>query len=371
MDMPFSGVSLKIDLEKFNNPAFAPTQDDLNDLKEWCEATLGTDFVFVGNFVNYSRLRADFLQYIQPYIQSGNLHTPIPQLNNPNLKNKTALECLVYLGCDRYLKTLALTNIDIQSKNNNMGLLQLAVSVGNLNTTEFLLQRGARPEEKNVFGESLLFHVLLVPVIKTQKMKDNKAAIFRLLLDRINPNLWALENELQNQGGENLLHYMAVNGFPGLLQDMMKKAPRLVSKACNYGKLPIHAAILNGCHEAVALLLTMKTQSQLDARKRNPLHYAVQHGNLSMLELCFTAYSDLIESQSIEGETPLIGAIRAGNAFAVRFLLGKGANPELPSDDKRRLRNARYYAKQSPVEEIQDLLAESTVQQCETNCMGS
>jgi ankyrin repeat protein len=230
--------------------------------------------------------------------------------------------------------------------------LQIAIVRGHLETTKVLLAKGANPEEKNANGESLLFSCLLLPIVHSAEMLENKQKIFILLLPLI-------KNPLKEKtaSGDTVLHVMATYGYIQLIDNMLKEETKLAFMADNFGHYPVHAAILNGQHAAAKRLLAEKGVGELgDAKGRNALHYAAMHGDAEMLTICLNAHLP-IDALTNEHQTPLILASIAQRPMAVQVLLDKGAQRAV--QDYTHM-NALDYALQSQAEEIIKILQTTT-----------
>jgi ankyrin repeat protein len=66
-----------------------------------------------------------------------------------------------------------------------------------------------------------------------------------------------------------------------------------------------------------------------DALGRTPLHYAAMSGNQQALRGLLTAGAN-INARNVDGDTPLVSAIKFSRLEAVRYLLRKGADPLIP-----------------------------------------
>jgi ankyrin repeat protein len=62
---------------------------------------------------------------------------------------------------------------------------------------------------------------------------------------------------------------------------------------------------------------------------KTAFHWLVQSGNLAMIKLFIEKFPQLLEEKDIFGEVPLIWAVRAGQTQVVKFILDKGARPDI------------------------------------------
>lgn len=294
---------------------FEPYEKGLPFLKKWSEEVLGTELQLDDDLAKYQELVTIFFQIIHCDRASKHLNEALRAL-----ENKTILQFLALKGCHVYIEHLQIKPADLDTIINGMSPLQLAVARGNLLTTKVLLNKGADPSMKNVNGESLLFASLMLPVLHHSHMKDNKEAIFLLLLPLIKDAFQA-----RSQSGNTLLHFMAIYGYDLLIQKTIQENKKLALITNNLGQCPIHSAILNGQHEAVKQLIAIEGAENLtDARGRNALHYAAVHGDSEMMAICLDS-SLPIDALSIQHQTPLILATIADKPAAVKALLDKGA----------------------------------------------
>lgn len=326
---------------------FSPAEKDLPFLKNWCEKTLGTESELGledADIAAYRDFVGTFFEQIQPNITKDELNNPVNTLPY----QMTALQFLAYKGCHLYLDRLHLAPSDISSFTNNMSPMQLAVARGNLLTTQVLLAKGADLNVKNNMGESLLFSALLLPVLHSTKMRDNKEAIFQLLLPNIKDAL-----KEKSQSGDTLLHLLAIYGYDERLKKCIKEDPSLAFVDNNLGHYPIHSAILNGQREAVKVLISIDGIEKLtDAQGRNALHYAAMHGDSDMMAICLNSALP-IDAVNIERQTPLILAAKAGRPMAVKALLDRGAAINLKDYTDRK---ALDYAVESNAKDIIKIL---------------
>ena len=147
------------------------------------------------------------------------------------------------------------------------------------------------------------------------KMKKDKQLIYSLLAKFFNVE------SLRDDSDDTILHLMSIFGYDQLVESMLSSAGHLAFIANNLGRYPIHAAVLNGQHDCVKLLIAVDKVEQLtDSKGRNALHYAARCGDSEMLKICLSA---AIPKNSVDmrNQSPLILATIVHNTVAVKELL--------------------------------------------------
>lgn len=324
--------------------------EDLAKLINWCETTVSTDLHFEGTleerFDAYQDLASGFLEHIQPNIQADRLTSPVPEFNN-----MTPLQFLVDVGLDIYLKTLKPKPEQVNTKINDISLLQLAAIRGKVHTVETLLALGANPEEKITRGSPILCSTLMLPIDYDEKLKQNKQSIYTLL-SRASKKLL----DERNQSGDTILHTMSIYGYSKLIEDMLTNKREFASIPNNLMHYPVHSAILNGHEDCVELLIAVAGVEKLnDAKGRNALHYAAKYGDDGMVKICLNS-SISKDSVDKRKQTPLILAAIAQNSAAVKEFIDFGAQNNWTDDVNR---SALHYAVESNDVDIVRLLLAS------------
>ena len=257
----------------------------------------------------------------------------------PAFEGMTALQFVVNVGLDIYLKKLEPKPEQINTKVNGITLLQLAAARGNVHTTEVLLALGANLKETSTNNPILFSGSLMLPIDHDEKMKQNKQSIY-ILLSQYAKNIL----DEKNQSGDTILHIMSLYGYNKLIKEILTNQKELASIPNNSRHYPIHSAILNGQHNSVKLLIAVDGIEKLtDAKGRNALHYAAKYGDDDMVKICLNS---AISKDSVDkwNQTPLILASIAHNTAAVRELLDFGAQINMTDDAHR---SALHYAVES------------------------
>lgn len=328
-----------------------PKDEDVDKLRQWCEMNISTDIHFSGDvldcFNSYQNLATEFLDKIQPNVQSHNLTKSLSFFNG-----MTPLQLVADKGLNVYLNKLQPSHEQINTcVNKAVTLLHVAAVHGNLHTTEDLLSLGADPGGKNTKSGSILFSTLILPIDHDEHMIKNKQEIY-ILLSKFSKDILKERNE----SGDNILHIMSIYGYDELVKELLSQSEELAFISNNLGHYPIHSAILNGQDECVQRLMSVPNVPKLtDAKGRNALHYAAKYGNKNMLEIC-SKYTTLIDSTDKREQTPLILAVIANNIVTVKELINFGAAVNNTDDIHR---SALHYAVESNNVDIVNLLLSS------------
>ncbi len=130
-----------------------------------------------------------------------------------------------------------------------------------------------------------------------------------------------------DKDGLNALHIAALFDAAAAIEVLARRGLPL-NEGEKSGSSPLHLAAASGSMRTVSLLLQLGAEpSQVDKLGRSCLHAAALSGDPELIRLVASKIKPLLESEDAEGETPLLGAIRSGQASAVRALLKLGANP--------------------------------------------
>lgn len=210
-----------------------------------------------------------------------------------NFMNKIILTSLIFM-CG-FAKSASIP----EPKKDKNATLWHACKVGDLQTVKEMLEAGAKIETKNKDGFTCL-HIAVhkgntdvVKMLMEEKANleaiNNKSCtpvLISILNNNINIaqiliNAGAKENiNNQNDDGWALLHYASANGFPEIVQLLLKNNADPNIKDLK-GLTPLHEACGHGKFETVKLLLDYKADKDaLSNNNYRPLHYIETQNNI-------------------------------------------------------------------------------------------
>ncbi|KAG4433881.1 hypothetical protein IFR05_010640 [Cadophora sp. M221] len=281
--------------------------------------------------------------------------TPKPEIEdylkrdaNINVRDEIDGRTPLHIACregDEMLTVVeALLNLDAdvnaQDKNDEETPLGIAAFRGFGKIVKVLLEHGAEYNKKNKKHQRTPFHLAI---------RYGHLSIVQALIEessrRLKINGEGLKLNITDKYGKTPLH-LAVGdkeklGFVQALFIDSTQWPN-VDVQDDEGNTPLHTAATNGLEEVTKILL--KHGAHLDLRDklndRNPLHLAVRHGHLAIVQAMFDssqrpgpdAKGPDINSKDKLGLTPLHIAARDGNNSIVTTLLEH--HPEVTAVDK-------------------------------------
>lgn len=210
-------------------------------------------------------------------------------------------------------------NISVEPLSNIEDLLRLAAVRGHLGTLQSILSKTNYSPENT----SQILHIALkVPLIHDEQLKERKENIFDFFVKSW-PQLFEVKTEEEN----NILHTMAENNFPQLVERYSPMHIDLVFKINKLGHYPITCSILNGHYQITKLFLQIPGVSKLeDPKGRLPIHYAVYYSDVATVLLCLAADSTVIDHADKNEQTSLHLACIANKQDILNTLLEGGAN---------------------------------------------
>lgn len=182
---------------------------------------------------------------------------------------------------------------------------------------------------KYFFTLSLLISVSLPSVAQTQAQinaftdaaKFNDASEVKSLLKQgVNPNT------LDANG--NPMLFLAVKDKSNAVIDVLLADKRTdVDLSTKSGETPLMIASIQGDLPLVKTLVLQKN-ALVDHIGWKPLHYACATGKLDVAQF-LVSKGAIVDSQSLNGTTPLMMAVQSGNEDLVKFLLDNGADLQM------------------------------------------
>lgn len=141
-------------------------------------------------------------------------------------------------------------------------------------------------------------------------------------------NLIVKEIETAGNIQAGSIHDAAIKGDSEKLRELLEKDPRCINQRhlMNYGRGPLHYAVIYGRKEAVEFLLSKGAEIDMTDMDhgRTPLHYASITGYADIVEILFKKGVDLNEGDRY-GWTPLHHSAINGKSGIIELLLSKGA----------------------------------------------
>ena len=319
----FNAVCSELGIDVVN-----PTQSDLDKLINYCHVEVSQDRMFEGNLSQQMKECSDLIQFylerFLPHVNDDDVCSPVAVFNE-----MSSLECMARNGLDRYLSHCHATSAQINTLFGLMSPLHMTATYGYQYTTLALLALGAKATTVNARDELPIHYALPLPGLYDEALVRAKEDTFITLYDTAPETL-----SVPMEDGATVFHTMACYGYADLLSAFLSKSPSLALTANNFGKLPIHTAILNGQLETTRVLLGAgKLKEMIDFEDRNPVHYAAAFSTPKMLALCLSAVDNPLKTKDNSGKTPLMLAAYYGNLANVEVLLDAGSNPLFEKDN--------------------------------------
>lgn len=141
-------------------------------------------------------------------------------------------------------------------------------------------------------------------------------------------NLIVKEIEIAGNIPAGGIHEAAIKGDLAKLKELEEKNPGSLNRRhiMNYGRTPLHYAVIYGQKEAVEYLVSKGAEIDLKDvdHGRTPLHYAAITGNVEIAEILISKGMDINEEDEY-GWTPLHHGAINGKTEIIELLLKKGA----------------------------------------------
>eukprot|EP01098_Paradermamoeba_levis_P010768 TRINITY_DN4539_c0_g1_i1.p1 TRINITY_DN4539_c0_g1~~TRINITY_DN4539_c0_g1_i1.p1 ORF type:complete len:459 (-),score=162.22 TRINITY_DN4539_c0_g1_i1:94-1470(-) len=200
-----------------------------------------------------------------------------------------------------------------------------AISKGDVDKVESFLAEGISTNSPNKKGETLL----------QVACQEGQEDIVRLLLEQGARQGEKLKiNQSDNKLGRNALFYAIESNSPEIVELLLEHNIE-ANKTDKDGYLPLHFALSLYEDDQIASKLIPKTQKLDQANKEGltPLHFAAGHANMNIID-------DLVKNganpnaKDKKGNTPIFMASSSSSALnAINLLLKSGADINATNDD--------------------------------------
>eukprot|EP00163_Fabomonas_tropica_P013597 TRINITY_DN2513_c0_g1_i3.p1 TRINITY_DN2513_c0_g1~~TRINITY_DN2513_c0_g1_i3.p1 ORF type:complete len:251 (+),score=27.11 TRINITY_DN2513_c0_g1_i3:30-755(+) len=138
-------------------------------------------------------------------------------------------------------------------------------------------------------------------------------------------------NVLDGQGLTPLQHAVA-KGNENIIRLLLQR--QALMTADPQGKTPLHHAVLKGYLRVTAFLLDMGADPNAgDDKDWSAVHYACEAGNIHLMRLLFRNGGEPFKRSVVDGETPLHRAAWSGERVCIKYLVDKGARPNIKNKD--------------------------------------
>ena len=130
-----------------------------------------------------------------------------------------------------------------------------------------------------------------------------------------------------------LLGLAAFDNAPNVIGAIAKQGEASVEARNDLGETPLHLAALNNSRESVAKLISLGADA--DARDNfgnTPLHAAVANNSPDAAGALIANPGADINAQNQGGDTPLGAALLHGHLEIAKFLLNRGADPNIKNN---------------------------------------
>lgn len=181
--------------------------------------------------------------------------------------------------------------------------LHQTADVGDVEGVKNCLSSGLVATAQDDEGRTPLHYALRLPIVYTDDQKNHAIAIAHLLI------LSAPETLLiKDKAGDSPVHLMAANdAFLDLLQDALKRYPKLAKETNNDGVSPIHIAIARQQPKTQSYLLSQEGMRHLvDLNGNTLLHHAVMMNNANCVKELLDNSDHLnLKAENRAGQTAL------------------------------------------------------------------
>lgn len=280
---------------------------------------------FVGDdefqFQDYVTKIKHYYDEVLPHENDGDILESIAKLNNQSMFQHAIFNGYSYL-IEKWLDKDNTAMIN-EPFDNGQYPLHLAALMGDEAITLALLSKGAKVMQQNSQNELPLHLALKLPMLYADKIIQFKSKIFNSLLNEAPEALAS-----QSADGSTPLHQLVLFNDIALLKTACDKNKKALLIPNNYGRLPIHVAIINLCHRQVEHLLNVfkDKNPQITTNGQTPLHIAAKDTNPQMIALCYEKGNATIDAVDNQGQTPLILAAHHGHEESVSWFIANNAD---------------------------------------------
>lgn len=199
--------------------------------------------------------------------------------------------------------------------------LTYACYAGNLEMARFLVEHGAKPDERNEHGD---YNAIEMAVIHNRDdifdyfvreahaeiddptdllyiaLGNSNSHAFRYLLDHGAPI------DVSNDEGSTPLHIAAENGNKDNIEVLISRCPSLVNERDSQGRTPLHIAAQSGNTNNIEILISRRESlvNERDNQGRTPLHLAADKGKVGAV-LCLLNHYAWADAVDREGNKPV------------------------------------------------------------------
>nr|CDS25939.1 transient receptor potential cation channel [Hymenolepis microstoma] len=228
---------------------------------------------------------------------------------------------------------LLVENPDLVEQRDNRGnfLIHHAVNRGFLRIIDLLVSQGADINQKNSQGQTPLHLAIL---------EQQVASLYHLILLGCNA-------EIADSRNNQPIHVACEMNDAESLKELVRSAHVNINAAGEFGGTVIHCCCRNNSTECLKLVLTMGADMfKVDAIGRYPIHIAVSSGSMDCLRILFDHENltgrnsqgnengvgasfmeqNLINLPDSEGDTALHFAVNSGNMEMIDFCLKHGSD---------------------------------------------
>lgn len=149
---------------------------------------------------------------------------------------------------------------------------------------------------------------------------DDAAEVKTLLKQGVNPNI-------TDPSGNPMLFIAAKNRSNAVIEVLLADKRTDVDLSTKSGETPLMIASIQGDLPLVRTLVLQKN-ALIDHIGWKPLHYASTTGQLEVAQFLISKGAT-VDSQSLNGTTPLMMAVQSGNEELVKYLLDNGADLQM------------------------------------------
>ncbi len=220
--------------------------------------------------------------------------------------------------------------------------LHLAIIQNHAEWAGILLERGAKPDEKNDNGNTPLHLAAFF----------GREEIAAMLLDKVDAV------DMANQNLQTPLHYAAVGGSQAIFENLLVKGAN-ADLTDRWENNLFHFAVAKGNTGFLLYLLQSSFSGKIhdkNSRNASPLHFAAAFGDLMTVQLVLSLGFDPLETD-IKGRTALHYSVKFGNEQTMRLFLNMNNEELIHTKNNKQMTALHYAAKTLPYTILQQLIA--------------